>query len=159
MNFSDKAILFLAKGGHAGDIPFAPGTFGTVVGLLPCFLLSEMNPNGALFLIILFIGCAVLIAHRAETLLNRKDPGCIVIDEIAGLMVTLWSLPFSTLTVISGFILFRFFDILKPFPIRLIEKKISGGAGIVMDDVAAGVYSHLAVRIVLYIGNFITSLN
>jgi len=151
MNFRDKAILFLATGGHTGDIPFAPGTFGTVVGLLPCFLLSEINTNGALFLIIIFIAIAILIAHRAEALLKQKDPGCIVIDEIAGLMVTLWGLTFSVLPVISGFILFRLFDIFKPFPIRLIDKKISGGAGIVMDDVVAGVFSHLTVRMFLYI--------
>ena len=151
MNFRDKAILFLATGGHTGNIPFAPGTFGTVVGILPCFLLSEINTDGALFLIIIFIASAILIAHRAEALLKQKDPGCIVIDEIAGLMVTLWSLPFSMFPVISGFILFRLFDIFKPFPIRLIDKKISGGAGIVMDDVVAGVYSHLTVRMFLYI--------
>ena len=143
--------MFMATGGYTGNIPFAPGTFGTVVGLFPCFFLSEINIGGASFLIIIFTAGAIWIAHRAEALLKQKDPGCIVIDEIAGLMVTLWGLPFGMLPVISGFILFRLFDIVKPFPIRLIEKKVAGGAGIVLDDVAAGVYSHLAVRMVLYI--------
>ena len=151
MNFRDKAILFLATGGRTGDIPFAPGTFGTIVGLLPCFLISGMNTGGALIMILIFIAGAIYVAHRAEALLKQKDPGCIVIDEIAGLMVTLWGLPFSMLPVISGFILFRLFDIAKPFPIRLIEEKIPGGAGIVMDDVVAGIYSHFALRIILYI--------
>jgi len=141
----------MATGGHTGDIPFAPGTFGTFVGLLPCFFLSEINAGGASFLIIVFTVGAIWIAHRAEALLKQKDPGCIVIDEIAGLMVTLWGFSFSMLPVISGFILFRLFDIAKPFPIRLIEKKVSGGAGIVLDDIVAGVYSNLAVRMVLYI--------
>ncbi|MDM8555085.1 phosphatidylglycerophosphatase A [Desulfococcaceae bacterium HSG7] len=151
MNFKDKVILFMATGGHTGNIPFAPGTFGTFVGLLPCFFLSEINTGGALFLIIVFTIGAIWIAHRAEALLKQKDPGCIVIDEIAGLMVTLWGFPFSMLPVVSGFILFRIFDIAKPFPIRLIEKKIPGGAGIVLDDIIAGVYSHLTVRMVFYI--------
>ncbi len=150
MNSIDKAIMFLATGGYCGYIPYTPGTFGTLVGLLPCFLLAFMQPGGALILIIVFIAAAILIADRVEKRLGQKDPGCIVIDEIAGIMVTLWSLPFSVFTVVTGVFLFRLFDITKLFPIRLIEKKTPGGAGIVLDDVAAGVYSHLALRIVLY---------
>ena len=83
----------------------------------------------------------------AEKILKQNDPGCIVIDEIAGIMVTFLSLPFNTITVIAGFLIFRFFDILKPFPIRPIERKLAGGTGIVMDDLLAGVYSNIALRL------------
>lgn len=85
----------------------------------------------------------------AEKILKQNDPGCIVIDEIAGIMVTFLSLPFNTITVIAGFLIFRFFDILKPFPIRSMERKLAGGTGIVMDDLLAGVYSNIALRLLV----------
>ena len=83
----------------------------------------------------------------AEKILKQNDPGCIVIDEIAGIMVTFLSLPFNTITVIAGFLIFRFFDILKPFPIRSMERKLAGGTGIVMDDLLAGAYSNITLRL------------
>jgi phosphatidylglycerophosphatase A len=95
----------------------------------------------------IFIIFAILIAHDAEKILKKDDPGCIVIDEIAGLMVALFGLPFNVIYAAAGFAIFRFFDILKPFPIRLIEKKLSGGTAIVMDDVAAGICTNLVLRI------------
>lgn len=79
-----------------------------------------------------------------------EDPGEIVIDEIAGIIITLAGIPLTVLSVIIGFFLFRFLDILKPFPIRNLEKKLSGGVGIVMDDVAAGVMANIALRIIFY---------
>jgi phosphatidylglycerophosphatase A len=82
-------------------------------------------------------------------MLKKKDPGCIVIDEIAGIMVTFIGLPFNITTAVPGFLIFRLFDILKPFPIRYIERKLSGGAGVVLDDVAAGIYSNLSLRVVI----------
>ena len=75
-----------------------------------------------------------------------EDPGCIVIDEIVGIMVTFIGLPFNMVNLVLGFVFFRVIDILKPYPIRSMEKKLSGGAGIVLDDVAAGIYSNLLLR-------------
>ena len=149
MNFKEKSVMFLATGCFTGNIPFAPGTFGTVLGLPLCFLLSRIDLPITILYTVLFIFFAVWIAHDAVRILEKKDPGCIVIDEIAGLVVTLIGLPFNWFTVIAGFLLFRIFDILKPFPIRLLEKNLSGGAGIVMDDVAAGIYSNLVLRLIL----------
>ena len=91
-----------------------------------------------------------MIAHDAEKILKKNDPGRIVIDEIAGLMVTLFGLPFNAVYALAGFVIFRFFDILKPFPIRLIEKKLSGGTAIVMDDVVAGIFSNLVLRVLFF---------
>ncbi len=142
--------MFLATGCFIGNIPFAPGTFGTILGLPLCFLLSRTNFLMAVFLTAIFIIFAILIAHDAEKILKKDDPGCIVIDEIAGLMITLFGLPFNVIYVSAGFAIFRFFDILKPFPIRLIERKLSGGTAIVMDDVAAGICSNLVLRILLF---------
>lgn len=146
MNFSQKSVMFFATGFHIGTVPFAPGTLGTILGLPLCFFLSKLDLRIAAPCTILFVFFAAWIAHEAEALLNKKDPGCIVIDEIAGITVTLLGLPFTPVFAVAGFCLFRFLDILKPFPIRYLEKKISGGVGIVLDDVLAGILSNLILR-------------
>jgi len=149
MNFKQKLVMFLATGCFIGNISFAPGTFGSILGLPLCFLMSKIGFSSAVLLTVIFILSAIWIAHHAEKLLKTKDPGCIVIDEIAGMTLTLTGLPFNIITVISGFFLFRILDIWKPYPIRLFERKFSGGIGIVMDDVAAGFFSNLVLRLML----------
>ena len=149
MKFRDTAVIFLATGCYLGRVPVAPGTFGSLLGLLICVVLSDIWLTSAVLITIAFIGCSVWIADEAEKRLNQKDPGCIVIDEIAGMMVTLIGLPFNLFTAAAGFILFRLLDILKPFPIRLIERRLSGGVGVVADDVAAGILANIVLRIVL----------
>ena len=146
MNFSQKSVMLFATGFHIGNVPFAPGTFGTILGLPICFFLSKLDLRIAALCTVLFVFFAVWIAHEAEVLLNKKDPGCIVIDEIAGITVTLLGLPFTPVFGVAGFCLFRFLDILKPFPIRYLEKKIPGGAGIVLDDVLAGIIGNFILR-------------
>lgn len=150
MNFREKGVLFLSSGGFVGNIPFAPGTFGSLVGLLLCFFLSKVNLWISLPLILLFIVLAVGVCNRAQQLLEEKDPGCIVIDEISGMLISLAGITFNWISAISGFILFRLLDILKPYPIRAIEKKFSGGAGIVLDDLAAGIVSNFLLRIAIF---------
>jgi phosphatidylglycerophosphatase A len=149
MNFKQKSVMFLATGCYIGNVPIAPGTFGSVLGLFLCYFLSKIGLLLALFLTIAFILCAMWIAHEAEKLLQTKDPGCIVVDEIAGMILTLIGLPFNMMTIILGFAMFRGLDIWKPYPIRFLEKKLSGGVGVVMDDVAAGILSNLILRILL----------
>ncbi|RZB35305.1 MAG: phosphatidylglycerophosphatase A [Desulfobacteraceae bacterium Eth-SRB1] len=141
--------MFFATGCFIGNIPFAPGTFGTILGLPLCFLLAKTELPVAVLLTVIFIIFAVLISHDAEKILKKNDPGCIIIDEIAGLMVALFGLPFNVIYASAGFAIFRFFDILKPFPIRLIERKLSGGTAIVLDDVAAGICTNLVLRVLL----------
>ncbi|HUU39723.1 MAG TPA: phosphatidylglycerophosphatase A [Desulfatiglandales bacterium] len=149
MNFKEKVVMFIATGCFIGKIPFAPGTFGSLSGILLCFILSKTSVPVALLCIIIFIIFSIWIANDAEKILKRKDPGSIVIDEIAGMAVTLIGLPFNVFYVASGFIIFRVLDITKPFPIRYIEKRISGGAGIVLDDIAAGMIANVILRIIL----------
>ncbi|MBW2569875.1 MAG: phosphatidylglycerophosphatase A, partial [Deltaproteobacteria bacterium] len=93
---------------------------------------------------------AILIAHYAEKILKKNDPGCIIIDEIIGIVITFIGLKFDITSALTGFIIFRFFDILKPFPIRFLEKKVPGGAGVVIDDIMAGVYSNIVLRVLLF---------
>jgi phosphatidylglycerophosphatase A len=153
MNFREKAVLFLATGFYVGNIPPAPGTLGSLIGLALCFLLAGIQLPPVIILAVLFIGFAVWIAHAAEKILKKKDPGCIVIDEVAGMVVTLIGLPFNLTTAVIGFIIFRILDILKPFPIRTLDKRLAGGIGIVADDVVAGIFANIILRVLLYISD------
>ena len=143
--------MFIATGCYIGNISLAPGTFGSVLGLPICFFLSKTDLSIAVLLTLIGILCAVWIANEAEKILKTKDPGCIVIDEIAGIILTLFGLPFNIISVTAGFLVFRTLDIWKPYPIRFLENKFSGGIGIVLDDVAAGILSNLILRILLRI--------
>jgi phosphatidylglycerophosphatase A len=150
MKYRERAVLFLATGFFIGTIPFAPGTFGSIIGLPICFLISQLDIWPSVIYTILFILFAIWIAAAAEKVLKKKDAGEIVIDEIVGMVVTFVGLPFTLKTVIAGFIIFRTFDILKPFPIRTLEKKVAGGPGVVLDDVLAGLYANLILRLAIY---------
>jgi len=150
MKLRENAVMFLATGFYIGNIPFAPGTFGSLIGIPLSFALAGISLTLAMLCILFFIIFAVCIADAAEKILKQNDPGCIVIDEIAGMMVTLIGLPVSPITLVSGFILFRILDILKPFPIRNIDKWIPGGLGVVADDVAAGIIANLLLRGLFY---------
>ncbi|MCP3869491.1 MAG: phosphatidylglycerophosphatase A [Gammaproteobacteria bacterium] len=147
MSSWDKTVVWLATGFYTGNIPWAPGTFGTLPGLLLCFFLARLPLSASILVVLSLIALAIWIAGEAEKLLGQKDPGCIVIDEIAGMAVTLLGLPFTLQTVLAGFVLFRLFDILKPPPIRIVDKKVHGGVGIVLDDLIAGVFANLVLRI------------
>jgi phosphatidylglycerophosphatase A len=155
MKFRDRAVIFLATGLLIGNVPFAPGTFGSLIGLPLAFLLSRLNLLLSVSFILLFVFFAIAVASAAEKILSKKDPAKIVIDEIAGLMVTFAGLPFNLGTAIAGFIIFRAFDILKPFPIRALERKVPGGGGVVLDDVLAGIYANLILRLAFYIAGVI----
>jgi len=147
-NRRQAAVMFLATGCYVGRIPIAPGTFGSLLAILPCFLLSGLPLAVTFGIIFIFIGLAIWVAKAAEEILKAQDPGCIVIDEVAGMMVTLAGLPFDVLTVLSGFIVFRILDIIKPFPIRTAERHLSGGTGVVLDDVVAGLMANVLLRVI-----------
>jgi phosphatidylglycerophosphatase A len=149
MKFGKQSTLFLATGFYVGYIPFAPGTFGTLVGLPFCLLFALLGTKTAFFLTILFICIATGIAQQAEKYLQKKDPGLIVIDEMAGILVTFFAIPFNAETAVLGFYIFRVLDIAKPSMIRYLEKRLAGGAGIVLDDVVAGIIANLILRGIL----------
>lgn len=141
-----QAVMFFATGGYIGRIPIAPGTFGSLIGIPVAYAFSLMGKPAAFSAVVLIILAAVWIAHLAEKQLKQKDPGCIVIDEIAGMCVALTGIPLSWLTGLAGFFMFRVFDILKPPPVRQLDRHLSGGWGIVMDDVAAGAMTNIILR-------------
>ena len=141
--------MYLATGCKSGYSPVVPGTAGSLAALVPCGLLSLLPLQVSAILLIAFIVLSIWAAELAESIVGKKDPGCIVIDEFAGMMVTLLGIHFTWQSALAGFFIFRVMDILKPFPIRYLERTIPGGAGIVVDDVAAGVAAHLVLRLLL----------
>jgi phosphatidylglycerophosphatase A len=145
MTFVQKAVLFCGTGLMIGRIPVAPGTFGSVAGIALCLVFARLPLAAATAAAIGFIFFSIWIADRSVRILGAKDPGCIVIDEIAGMVATLHGLPPDPVVVLAGFILFRLLDISKPLGIRRLEK-LPGGLGVVADDVAAGVVANLVLR-------------
>jgi phosphatidylglycerophosphatase A len=147
MNLKVKTVLFLATGGYVGLIRVAPGTFGSAEGLFFCYVLSLIPLPFAALCLMAFILFSVWVAGEAEKSVGKKDPGCVIIDEIAGMMVTMVGVSFTPFSAAIGFLLFRGFDVLKPPPIRTLQERLSGGAGIVLDDVAAGIAANILLRL------------
>jgi phosphatidylglycerophosphatase A len=146
---NERWIKILATGFGSGFAPLAPGTAGTLVGI-PLYLLFSALPWPIwLITILAFTFLAWHLSDEAERLFGRKDAQCIVIDEIAGLQWTLFWVAPTALHVALGFLLFRLFDIVKPFPARLFQDRLPGGCGVVADDLAAGVYGCLALQILI----------
>ncbi|MFO7838442.1 MAG: phosphatidylglycerophosphatase A [Desulfosalsimonadaceae bacterium] len=142
-----KLAIAVATGGYIGRMPFAPGTFGSLPGLLLYYAMSRMPGPCAAVLLAAVIAVAVWSSGRAEAIMGQEDPGAVVIDEIAGMGVVFAGLPFSWPLAAAGFILFRCIDIIKPFPVRWLEGRLSGGIGVVADDLAAGLICRLLLAI------------
>jgi phosphatidylglycerophosphatase A len=146
----NRFFLFLATGFGVGYSPVAPGTLGTLVAIPVYYFLSEIPSPLYEITLIGFFFLSVWISENAEIFFGKKDDQRIVIDEIIGFLITMLWIPKTTRFIIIGFILFRFFDILKPIPIRRIERKFKGGFGVVLDDVVAGVYANIILQIASY---------
>ena len=138
---------FFAFGFGSGLAPFAPGTFGTLAAIPLYLILVQMSwPMYAWLVFIAFV-VGVRLCDVTGGRLGIHDYGGIVWDEFVGFWITLFLIPFSWQNVVLGFIIFRFFDIIKPWPIDLLDKKVSGGFGVMIDDVLAGVYGLLVMLI------------
>jgi len=148
MNLRDRAVLLLATGFSVGSIPRAPGTFGSLLGIPVAWGLAEIGLSATIGILSALILCSVWIAGEAERLLGRKDAACIVVDEIVGILTAMAGMPATPFNLAAGFVAFRFFDIFKPFPARYLDARVPGGWGIVLDDVVAGVYSNVLLRII-----------
>lgn len=146
-----KIINFLATGAYVGYTPKMPGTAGTLWGIPIVYLLSCYPLYVYVIATVIFFILASLISGAAEADFGGKDPAKVIIDEILGFMVAFFLIPFTLINVIIVFLLFRFFDILKPFPISYLDKRIKGGLGVVLDDAVAGVFANIIMHLVNFI--------
>ena len=144
----DKFVRMFSTWFYVGNVPGAPGTVASAVAALMAVIL---RPNIFLYVLVLLV-VAILgfqICGRMEKILGRKDPGCIVIDEVVGIMIAFFLLPLSLPVVFTAFFLFRAFDMFKIYPVNKFEE-LKGSTGVMMDDIVAGVYTnmvmHCAVR-------------
>ena len=141
-------IHFLALGFGSGLSPKAPGTAGTVAAI-PLFLLCSLLPLNAFIAVTVFISLiGIWICDKASKDAGVHDHGAIVWDEIAGFFVTMIAIPVSVETVLFGFVIFRILDIAKPWPISWFDKKVSGGFGIMIDDIIAGILGLVIMHLI-----------
>jgi len=148
-------IHFISFGFGSGLAPVAPGTFGTLMAVPIYFYISPLPILYYLLIttVIFFIGCWT--ATKTSNALGVNDHSGIVIDEIVGYLITMCWVPFSWQWAIVGFLLFRLFDIWKPWPISIIDRSVHSGFGVMLDDVVAGIYGLLSLHIVIWSAKFI----
>lgn len=140
-------ICLLAFGLGLGLMPAAPGTFGTLLGI-PLFLwLGDLSAIPYAFVVGFLFGIGVPLCAACEKRLGVEDHSGIVWDEIVGVLITLWGAEPTWQNLAFGFVLFRLFDVLKPWPIRLLDRSVHGGLGIMLDDVLAGAFGWGAMQV------------
>lgn len=146
-----RAVLGIATVGPCGHVPVAPGTVGSAAGLM---LLWAVRASGSLavegLVLLAVTAVGVAAASRAEAAYGRRDPGLVVIDETAGMLVTLAAVDVGPGGAVIGFLAFRFFDVVKPFPARRAER-LPGGWGVMADDLVAGLYAQALLRLLLWL--------
>lgn len=141
-------IKLLATGLYAGKSPKAPGTVGTLVAIPLVLILGQFSQVSYMIFATVFLLSAIYVAHLYEQLMGLHDSQEIVIDEMVGYVITMLWLPLTWQSVALGFVLFRLLDILKPFPIGYVDRKIGGGLGVVCDDALAGVIANIVLQII-----------
>lgn len=142
-----RPVVLLACGFGVGLSPRAPGTAGTLVGVLIYMTVAGLPLLAYAFVVAVLAIAGVWICGRAGLALRATDHPGIVWDEIVGLLITLFATPPSWPGVLLGFALFRLFDVLKPWPVSLIDRRVGGGLGVMLDDVMAGLYALACLQI------------
>lgn len=146
---TDRLRMLIATAGGAGLAPVAPGTFGSLPGLVVAWLAWKGGPWTGVVAVAVLALVGTWAADGAARVIGTSDPGRVVIDEVAGQVMALLFLEPTWRVLAAGFFLFRLFDVVKPFPARQLER-IDGGSGIMADDLAAGVYANLVLQAVAY---------
>lgn len=144
----NNIIRLLACGFGLGLVPFAPGTFGTLLGIPFAYALHYKGYFAYMLVTVLFSVFAIFISELAGPLFGESDSPKIVIDEVAGFLVTMTWLPMTWQSLLIGFILFRALDAIKPGPIGYLDRKVKGGVGVVVDDLAAGIVANITLQII-----------
>jgi phosphatidylglycerophosphatase A len=136
-----------------GYVPVAPGTFGSAAGLAVWWLLPRSAVAQAIAILAIFI-LGSWGGNVAERHFGRTDPGQVVVDEVMGMMITLFLIPVGWIGALAGFLLFRVFDVIKPYPANRLEQ-LHGGVGVMADDAMAAVYANLVLRAALQLGKWV----
>ena len=143
-------VHFLALGFGSGLAAKAPGTFGTLAALPVFWLVSQFSLVGYLIITLVAAVVGIYLCDKAAKDMGVHDHGAIVWDEVVGLLITLIAVPAGWLWLVLGFALFRFFDIVKPWPIKWLDSKVSGGFGIMIDDVVAGIFALICLQAIYF---------
>jgi phosphatidylglycerophosphatase A len=146
-----RLAVFVATVAYCGYAPIAPGTFGSAAGLLIYLVVvATRSPAVEIILIVGTLIAGVWSATQAERHFDGIDPGPVVIDEVLGMLVTLAFIPVGWSGALSGFVIFRVFDVIKPYPANRLEH-LPGGLGIMADDAMAGIYSNVCLRLLIWL--------
>ena len=146
-----RLAVFVATVAYCGYFPIAPGTAGSAAGLIVYLLVWwTRSPLVEVGLIVTVFAAGVWAATEAERFFGGIDPGPVVIDEVLGMLITLAFMPVGVVTAIAGFVLFRIFDVIKPYPANRFER-LHGGFGVMADDAMAAVYANLVLRGAVYL--------
>jgi phosphatidylglycerophosphatase A len=137
--------------GGIGFIPVAPGTFGTLAAIPLFWAMAQLPLWMYLAVLVALIALAVLVSELTERIYDQHDLGHIVVDELVGLLTTTIAIPFTWKSAVVAFVLFRIFDIVKPWPIRWIDDTTPGGFGVVADDLAAGLAACLVMHVARHV--------
>ncbi len=143
-------VHFLSLGFGSGLSPFAPGTFGTLVAIPLYLLIQPLSLTWYLLITVVATILGFYLCGETAKALGEHDHGGIVWDEIVGYFITMIAVPLDWKWIVAGFILFRFFDILKPWPIKWVDAKVSGGIGIMLDDVLAGIFALIGLHLMIH---------
>lgn len=143
-------VHFLALGFGSGLVPMMPGTFGSLAALPILLAMSFFSLEVFIFITVVSFLVGIYLCGKTARDLKMHDHGSIVWDEVAGMMVTFIAIPLNPLSLLLGFLLFRFFDILKPWPISVFDRRVHGGFGIMIDDIVAGAIACACLHGILY---------
>jgi len=156
MNLASNIKRIIATGLYTGYLPFAPATFGTLLGVL-IYWLSSSNPWLYYPLLgVLIIAGIYSAGYYEKEIARNKNPKTVVVDEVVGYMITMVSFPFNQVKMLTsikfmflGFIMFRIFDTWKPYPVKKVEA-LQGGKGIMLDDIIAGIYANIFLQFIYW---------
>ena len=147
----DRLFMAIATGFGLGYLSIAPGTWGTLLALPIHYLIVQLPLQGYVSAIAIIIVIAIVSAGSAEKIMDKPDPSIVVIDEVAGMLIAMIAIPAHPIAWLLAFILFRLFDILKPFPVNFFDQRFHGGLGIVLDDLMAGIYALASLQLLWHL--------
>ncbi len=147
----EKPSHFIAFGFGSGAVPFAPGTFGTLMAIPFYLLMRPLSLSMYLFLVILITIASMWLCDKVSKEIKVHDHSGMCLDEIVGFLVTMIGAPHGVIWILLGFALFRLFDIWKPWPIRYLDEQVKGGVGVILDDVVAGIFSFIVLQLLTWL--------